>query len=133
MKSARFELSFAGMPCIVDENDLIHWNGKTFPVKEAAGALRYGVEQERLKVLGIPDKVLKFYRNERFLDAYTVMFTDRSHKDGFFCLALEPNGACSEVFDTPGFHLGRRIYFSDLPEACQEEVLAEVEDYYGAK
>lgn len=126
-KNLSFSFTFAGQQCQCDENDIVTWGDKTLKAKNTFGALRYALEMERQKALGIPTSV-RFYLNERYLDKWTVMFLDRRTTDGCFCLAMQDSGEADEVWDIPGFHLGARVWFSDLPEPCKLEVLRECRD-----
>lgn len=124
MLTTKFSFTFAGQSCEVDENDILTWGDKTLKAGNTHGALRYALEMERQKSLGIPTSV-RFYLNERYLDKWTVMFLDKKTKEGYFCLAMQDSGEADEVYDIPGFHLGARVWLSDMPEVCQLEVLRE--------
>jgi hypothetical protein len=64
-------------------------------------------------------------------DRYSVLFMDEPYSTGqqgsFVCLGMSanpfhPQGVGMHSAAIPGFHLGKRIKFADLPEDCQNFV-----------
>ena len=85
-----------------------------------------------------PLKQMRIYDNDgRTFDRYTVVFMDlqECRKGQFRCLCMSdnpthPQGFCEHSTAVPGTHLGRRIKFNLLPEACQKMVKIDRPDLF---
>lgn len=129
-KSSSFEFMFAGQLGTV-ENEVVTWNTKRFLVKDAQKATRYCLEMERLKHLGIPETI-RFYHNPSYIDCWKIVFLDRVSQEGCFTMSFDDvDYECDELRCTPGYHLGKRIWWSDLPSEIQTQVMAEIRGHYG--
>lgn len=125
-----FEFMFAGQLGKV-ENEVVTWNNKRFLVRDAQKATRYCLEMERLKALNIPDTV-RFYHNPNYIDCWKIVFLDRPvGTEGCFTLSYDDaDYICDELACTPGYHLGKRVWISDLPSEIRGEVMAEIRRHY---
>lgn len=122
--SYSFKFKFAGVDGIVIGND-VHWKGTVKAVDECESAIRYAIEMERLRHLGLPN-TFRIYDNPRYEDRYTVLFMDSPiGRDAYEGLSMTTAGTVKDIESAPGFHLGRRISIADVPQACQDVIMDE--------
>lgn len=99
---------------------------------------------DRLLPKGQPKHVRCYDNKGETADRYTVVFTGRFKGRDGYCFYLHMSEApCSpqgvgimassrEIIDRPiSSHLGRRIQFKALPEACQRLVKADYREFWG--
>ena len=69
---------------------------------------------------------------KEYLDRYTVCYNEFASytDDSVMSLFMNLNGSYSHGGATQGDHLGELIEFTDLPQACQQTVVFDVEDVY---
>lgn len=117
-----FSFSFAGITGHVDADDNVDFDGRTFKVSKAHKALKYTIEMCRCDALGL-NKDWRFYSNPRYVDGYTVLMLDKPlYNDEFKALAVDDQGVADIVSTTQGFHLGKRVFFGDLPDIVKDVV-----------
>ena len=106
------------------KGDSVAYCGCSYDLNDCAYHIRKAVEQERERLMGFPPS-LRIYDNPRYLDRYTVIFTKRPEaRKNFEALALP---AARKVSTYPGFHLGKRIWLSDLPAGLVIAIEAALE------
>ena len=108
----KFSLKLQEFPLVVN-GEIIHYCGETNELCDCAFHIRKAIEEERNNLMGFPN-TLRIYDNPRYVDRYTVIYMNRpGSRKNYESLALpEPR----IVATYPGFHLGKRIWLSDLSD-----------------
>ena len=76
-------------------------------------------------------KIRVYDNGGKTLDRYTVIYIDQKENSALYAAVgmsqnpYHPQGFGQHCTATPGRHLGLRILFSDLPDACKHLVRAD--------
>lgn len=110
------------------------WKDHRGSLEDMAYSMRYALESEREKKLGINGEV-RFFHNGRYSDPWTAAILLWSNRNNTFrarLLGFNNEGKTVEQLGNTGPHLGKRVWITDLPETAQLLALEEVLRVKGA-